>query len=408
MRRNEAAFLSDVDRLLAAFEAGELVRPSADTPNLVDLARGIAELAGVPGVHSTEVSRALAAEVGESEHIVLVLIDGLGAAHLEREEGAEFLRSHLRQTLQTPFPSTTAVALTSFATGEWPARHSVTGWWTYLPSIEASATILPYLRRSDDVPLTDLGVEAETAFPLPALWGACPRDVRCVQPKRIAGTVYSRYQTGGHPSVGYGSYREGFEAASDHVLQSAGPTYTYLYFSHFDAAEHEHGPDSVEAQTALLGMDAGLSRLANHLDGRARIVVTSDHGHAAVPDEQRHRLRSTDPIASHFRTMPSGDMRVPSFHLLPGHAEAFADEFRARYGEHFVLLTPAEVEAIELLGPGALADETRRRLGDFVAISLGIEVLGYVPPDGNRRALQQPSHHSGLTAAEMYIPLVVA
>lgn len=398
----------DVERLLVAFEAGDLVRPSADAPNLVDLARGIAALAGVPGVPSTEVSRALAAEVGESEHIVLVLIDGLGAAHLEREDGADFLRSHLRQTLQTPFPSTTAVALTSFATGEWPARHAVTGWWTYLPSIEASATMLPYLRRSDDVPLAELGVEAETAFPLPALWGACPRDVRCIQPKRIAGTVYSQYQTGGHPSVGYGPPREAFEAVSDHIQQAGRPTYTYLYFSHFDAAAHEYGADSTEAHAALLGIDAGLGRLANHLAGRARIVVISDHGHAAVPEEQRFRLRSTDPIASHFRTMPSGDMRVPSFHLLPGHAEAFVDEFRARYGARFVLLTPAEVESLELLGPGALSPETRRRLGDFVAISLGIEVLGYVPPDGNRRALQQPSHHSGLTAAEMYVPLVIA
>jgi hypothetical protein len=398
----------DVERLLHAFEVGDLVRPAADSANLVDLARALAALADVPGAPVTEVSRTLEADIGASEHIVLVLIDGLGAAHLEREEGAVFLRSHLRQTIRTTFPSTTAVALTSFATGEWPARHAITGWWTYLPSIEASATMLPYLRRGDDVSLEDLGVEAEVAFPLPAMWGACPRDVRCIQPKRIAGTVYSRYQTGGHPSVGYGPLREAFEATADHVQHAGRPTYTYLYFSHVDAAEHEYGVGSPEAHGALLGIDAGLARLANHLDGRARIVITSDHGHAEVPEVQRHRLRATNPLAAHFRAMPSGDMRVPSFHLLPGHAEAFAAEFRARYGAQFVLLTPAEVEALELLGPGALSEETRVRLGDFVAISLGIEVLGFIAPDGNRRALQQPSHHSGLTPAEMYVPLVVA
>jgi predicted AlkP superfamily pyrophosphatase or phosphodiesterase len=208
--------------------------------------------------------------------------------------------------------------------------------------------------------------------------------------------------------VGYGPLREAFEATSDHVERAGRPTYTYLYFSHVDAAAHEYGIGSPEAHGALIGIDAGLSRLANHLGGRARIVVTSDHGHAEVPEEQRHRLRSTDPIAAHFRVIPSGDMRAPSFHLLPGHAEAFAEEFRARYGTRFVLLTPGEIEALELLGPGALSEETRRRLGDFVALSLGIDVLGFIPADGNRRALQQPSHHSGLTAAEMYVPLVVA
>ena len=399
---------SDVARLLHAFDAGDLVRPSASTPNLVDLSRALAVLAGVPGVPSTEVSRALEAEVGASEHIVLVMIDGLGAAHLEREEGAGFLRSHLRQTMLTPFPSTTAVALTSFATGEWPARHAVTGWWTYLPSIGASATMLPYLRRGDDVSLEDLGVEGGVAFPLPAVWGACPRDVLCVQPRRIAGTVYSRYQTGGHPSVGYGPLREAFEATAAHIERADGPTYTYLYFSHVDAAAHEYGIGSPEVHGALVGIDAGLSRLAHHLAGRARIVVTSDHGHADVPEERRLRLRSTDPLAAHFRAMPSGDMRAPLFHLLPGHEDEFAAEFRTRYGPHFVLLTPGEVEALELFGPGALSEETRVRLGDFMAISLGIEILGFIPPDGNRRALQQPSHHSGLTAAEMYVPLVVA
>jgi len=298
--------------------------------------------------------------------------------------------------------------LTSFATGEWPARHAITGWWTYLPSIGASATMLPYLRRGDDVSLEALEVEPEVAFPLPALWGASPRDVRCVQPKRIAGTVYSRYQTGGHPSVGYGPLREAFDATADHIEHADGPTYTYLYFSHVDAAAHEYGVASPEVHGALVGIDAGLSRLANHLAGRARIVVTSDHGHADVPDEQRLRLRSFDPLAAHFRAMPSGDMRVPVFHLLLGHADAFADEFRARYGAYFVLLTPTEVEALELLGPGPLSEETRVRLGDFVGISLGLEILGFIAPDGNRRALQQPSHHSGLTAAEMYVPLVVA
>jgi hypothetical protein len=398
----------DVERLLEAFESGHLVRPSASAPNLVDLARALAALTGVPDAPASTVSRALEAEIGASDHVVLVLIDGLGVEQLEREEGAGFLRSHLRRTIQTPFPSTTAVALTSFATGEWPARHAVTGWWTYLPSIDASATMLPYTRRGDDVSLEDLGVEAEEAFPLPALWGACPRDVRCVQPKRIAGTVYSRYQTGGRTSAGYGPLREAFEATIDHVEHTGRPTYTYLYFSHVDAAAHEYGIASPEAHGALLAIDDGLARLTHHLGGRARIVVTSDHGHAEVPEERRNRLRASDPLAAHFRALPSGDMRAPSFHLLPGHAEAFASAFRARYGADFVLLTPAEVEALELLGPGALSAETRRRLGDFVAVSLGIDVLGFVAPDGNRRALQQPSHHSGLTPAEMYVPLVVA
>lgn len=401
--------LDDIERLQAAFASGRLLHPVSSTlPSLVDLARALASNAGVPSLELTPASSELASAIGPRDHLLLVVIDGLGAEFLEGEERAPFLRSHVARRLLTPFPSTTAVALTSLATGAWPARHAVTGWWTYLPSIAASVTALPFTRRGDDEPLEALGVTAADAFPLPSMWAACPRDVLCVQPTRIAGTVYSTYQTGGHPSVGYGPLREAFERVWEHISESVGPTFTYLYFPQFDAAAHDRGVLSAEARNALAGIDDGLEDLVARLDGRARTVVTSDHGHAFAPEQQRHRLRAADHLGVLLRALPSGDMRAPSFHVRPEHLEEFAAGFRARYGNAFVLLTPDEVESQRLLGPEALSDETRRRLGDFLAISLDVDVFGYVASDGNRRALQQPSHHSGLTPAEMYIPLILA
>jgi hypothetical protein len=73
-----------------------------------------------------------------------------------------------------------------------------------------------------------------------------------------------------------------------------------------------------------------------------------------------------------------------------------------------VLLTTAEVEDLRLLGPGPLSDETRRRLGDFMAISLADDILAYVAADGDGHALRQPSHHSGMSPDEVMIPLVLA
>jgi hypothetical protein len=374
----------------------------------VDLARGLATLGGVPGLELSAGSRELAATIGEAEHLLLVLIDGLGVEHLEGEARAPFLREHLQRRLLTPFPSTTAVALTSLATGQWPARHAVTGWWTYLPSIATTVTALPFTRRIDDVALETLGVTAEDAFPLPSMWAACPRDVLCIQPSRIAGTTYSTYQTGGHPSAGYGPIREAFEVVYRHVSESEGPTFTYLYFPQFDTAAHDRGVHSVEAHGALTVIDQGVRELVERIGHRVRTVVTSDHGHAWVPDEQRHRMRSGDVLASMLRAMPSGDMRAPSFHVQPDLVEEFGAAFRARFGHAFALLTPDDVQELELLGPEVITDETRRRLGDYLAVSLGVDVFGYVPADGNRRALQQPSHHSGLMPSEMYIPLVLA
>lgn len=397
-----------MERLQAAIASGRLLHPVSERPSLVDLARALASVAGVARTDATPASMALAGEIGAAEHLVLVVIDGLGAEHLETQESAPFLRGQVARHLITPFPSTTAVALTSLATGEWPARHSVTGWWTYLPSIEASVTALPFTRRGDDVALESLGVTPEEAFPVPSMWTDCPRDVLCVQPSRIAGTTYSTYQTGGHPSKGYGPLQDAFDAVVQHVIEASGPTFTYLYFPQFDTAAHDRSVVSAEARHALVSIDSGLAELAARLGDRARIVVTSDHGHAFVPDERRHRLRATDALSLMLRALPSGDMRAPSFHVYPDRLGEFESSFRQRFGESFVLLTPSEVDELRLLGPQPMVDETRRRLGDFLAVSLDVDVLGYVSADGNRRALQQPSHHSGLTPAEMLIPLVLA
>ena len=134
--------MSDTAGLLAAFDAGTLVRPDPTMPNLVDIARAVATASGVRGLVLSPFADDLAASLADREHLVLILADGLGLEMLEREAAARTLREHLRSELRTVFPSSTAVALTSLATGEWPARHAVTGWWTYLEQSGGPATIL--------------------------------------------------------------------------------------------------------------------------------------------------------------------------------------------------------------------------------------------------------------------------
>jgi len=55
--------MNDINGLLAAFDSGELVRPSADALNLVDLAGYVGSLGGAsrrPGAANTSLPTALA------------------------------------------------------------------------------------------------------------------------------------------------------------------------------------------------------------------------------------------------------------------------------------------------------------------------------------------------------------
>ena len=120
--------MSDVDRLIASFEAGALVRPSPDVPNFVDLSQAIGTLAGVADLELTTGAENIVSQVGQSDHYVLAVVDGLGVGLVQHLPKDSFLRIHMSLHLQAVFPSTTVAALTSLATGLWPSAHGVPTW----------------------------------------------------------------------------------------------------------------------------------------------------------------------------------------------------------------------------------------------------------------------------------------
>ena len=146
--------MSDVERLLAAFETGELVRPSPDRLNVVDLANALASIGGAPNVPCSPGVSAIVDLIGPADHVVVVMVDGLGLNVVDEEHGADFLAAHVAAELTTVFPSSTPTVLTSYATGLWPSSHGVPSWHLYLDEIDDIATIIHYTRRGDD---KDLG-----------------------------------------------------------------------------------------------------------------------------------------------------------------------------------------------------------------------------------------------------------
>jgi hypothetical protein len=151
--------------LLRLFEQGILVRPTHDQPNVVHLVRALATLTGVRDVESSPPTRGIADVVGASEHLIFVLMDGLGVSTLSRLPKESFLTRSYRMTLNATCPSTTACALTSVATADYPNRHGVTGWFTHLPELEITILPLPFIERFKRQPLTIAAFGRKTCFP---------------------------------------------------------------------------------------------------------------------------------------------------------------------------------------------------------------------------------------------------
>lgn len=397
----------DRERLTGWWTDGTLLRPDRDVPSTVDLARALAHLAGVGGQDGPRAAQ-VARSIGPVDHLVLVLVDGLGLDLVEALPPSTFLRRHLRQELRAVYPSATAAALTSLATGLWPAQHAVPGWWTHLPSRGLTVTSLPCLERWSGAPFEARGLTPAEVFPAAPLLPRYARDAASVQPAHIADSTYSRWVRGATATAGYEEFSAGVDATLARIRAAPGATYTYLYTPVVDAAAHARGPDDVATRDLVRVIDREVERLAAGLGDRGRVLVSADHGFVRVGPDRKHVVEEGDDLASLLRCPPSGEPRAPLLHVRPGEERRVRERFTARFGERFALLDVDDALALDLFGPDPPTAEGRARLGDLVAVARGEDVLLYREggqPSGVERLV---GYHGGLLAAEMRIPLVVA
>jgi len=392
--------MSDIERLRDAWSRGILVRPWS-APTTLDLAEALAIAAG--GSADGADAHKLARDIGGADHIVLALVDGLGMHLVDGLSRGSFLRAQLRRELLAVFPSSTAPALTSLAERAPPAAHGVLAWFAYIEGADLQATVLPFVERYSKRPLSELGIEAGAVLRGPSQLGCLGPAPATLVPANIARSVYSRWFAGGAPTIGYTSLRGAIDAVVARIAAAHTPTFTYFYVPYVDAAQHDHGVGHGRVRRALRRVEARLERLAERLAiRRARLVVTADHGLIDVPPERQHHIDAGDPLRALLRADPSGEPRLPLFHVVPGREEAFERAFRDRFGGAFALLSSTEAAELRLFGAAPLSDTAWARLGDYLGVPLATTTLSY------RQETPMLGYHGGMHRDEMRVPLIVA
>ncbi len=403
------ATVPDLARVVGWFESGALIRPrESGRADLVDLVHAVAGICGVDRLDHLDQRRVapLRATIGEHDHVVFVLIDGLGHAllrHLNAATGAGFLAAHEAQALEAVFPSTTAAVLTSMATGTHPSQHGVPGWWTYFAELGVAAETLPFVERFTKRPMLELGASVAEAFAEPSLMPRFRHRPLVVTRDYIAGSTYSTWWAGGCDSVAYDRFADGVDRVLARVATADAPTYTYLYLNQLDGICHQRGIDHVDTNATFAAIDHELERLHAGLAGRARLIATADHGHVNAADDCV--LAHDHPLIAHLVAPPSGEARTPVFHVRPGHTDDFRALFADELGEWFALLSIDDVDDLRLLGPGPLTARARRRFGDFLGVAVHPHTVTYVP--AGAAVHRNRGVHAGLTSDEMLVPLIL-
>ena len=398
-------------RIAAAFDSGALVRPSLVEPDLVHLTRALAGMAGATDVDTSAAPvRELRELIGNTDHLVFVLLDGLGMNLVRRLPPASLLARGLKRVIRAVCPSTTACALTSVATAAWPAQHGVTGWFTHLPDHAMTISTLPMVERFSGTPLAQRELTPAELVPIVAYHGSLSSRPLTLLPSPIVDTAFAHYSRGNTAGFGYGSRDEAVERIAAFVRADPAPSYTHWYVPDVDSACHHDGVRAGTALELLAQLDAEITRLRQLLPPNARIVITADHGLLDVEAADHLPLPSDDPLLGHLVVPPSGDARMPIFHVRPGQRERFAAAFEQRFGHGIALIASEEAAALGMFGPPPLLPAARARFGDYVGIAYRPVTLHYVVPipPGSTPHRQYLALHGGLSHDEMEIPLIVA
>ncbi|MGD8814152.1 MAG: alkaline phosphatase family protein [Anaerolineales bacterium] len=369
--------------------------------------RATAQGLGVANIAARPATESITQIVGEPEQIAFVLVDGLGMNLVRRMPPESFMATHLKTELLSIVPSTTACALTSLGTGVYPNQHAVAGWFTYLPRFQITTMILPFIERFTEVPLQERGIQSKDVFVQPSWVPHVPGDAVMIHPMKYVDSVYSRYLRGDTPSRGYETLEQALDLLIDHVQHAPRKSYAFVYLPQLDAASHILGPMHPEVLGMVQSLDAQLIRLVNQLDGRARLIVSADHGQLHVPYDHQTELFDGDPLLELLEVPPTGEARFPIFHVPSRHRKDFEAMFESRFGDRFVLLSLEEAEALALLGPGHMRDIARARFGQYLGIPLENHTLQYLP--ANIPPHSGPiGRHGAVSSDEMQLPLIVA
>jgi hypothetical protein len=381
------------------------VHPDYRGGGLLNLIASCADARGGRATHPL-LAALVPGELAAARNVVLLLIDGLGYNYLAGR-GTGALSSHLAGRMTSVFPSTTASAITTTFTGLAPAEHGLTGWYTWFPEAGAIAAALPFKPRGAGDTLEQRGVAPGALYRGTPLFDTLGTESWVVSYRPIVDSNYNRHYCGGATRLAYDTLA-GFVAQTEAAVKSgSGRKFVYSYYPEFDTSAHRFGVGSPETAAVFAQIDAAFGELLQRLSGTdTALILTADHGFIDCPAENALDLADCAGLADLLERPLTGERRVAFCHVKPDRHGEFVERASA-WLEGKADILPGRTALDEgWFGTGDLHPRLADRVGDFVLLMREpYTVKDWLP--GEPRHLHI-GNHGGMSADEMYIPLVYA
>jgi len=366
------------------------VLPAYDGASLAGVVRAVAgRMAGVEGGHVDWAPAVLSG----ARQVVLLVIDGLGWEQLaHRAALARTLAGGEGSAITSVAPSTTAVALTSLATGLPPAAHGIVGYRMAMDGAIFNALRWRLAGRDArrDVPAAVLQPHGGFRFSPDA-----PSGAPVVTRADFAASGFSAAFLAGCPMVPWHA-TSGLLVGVRRLL-AAGERFVVAYYDGLDLTAHLHGlGEHYDAE--LLAIDRLVGDLLGELPQSAALVVTADHGQVDVGRE----VELLGPELMAGVTLLSGEGRFRWLHAREGAAGDLAEIAGEQFGSVAWVKSRDQIIDEGWLG-GRPERAVSGRLGDVALVPFA--PTAFLDP-ADTGELRLEARHGSLTSAEMLVPLL--
>lgn len=382
-----------------------MIKPEYNGTSIVNLVSSIMTATGADPVYAG-LTEELPADLNCRKNIILLVLDGLGYEFLMRQDPGSLFRQGLRARLTSVFPSTTASAITTFASGVATGEHAITGWFMYLKEVAAAAVILPFSPRFGKITFNDVGIDPARIFNFPSIFGKMNRECHVITKSYIKDSAYNRYALENTHKHGYNHLR-GFQNQIVRTVRSnQNKKYIYAYWPDFDKNAHRFGIHSQECQEHFRLLEKTLASLLISLQNTdSYLIVTADHGLIDTSPDQIIDMQNHPRLQSLLHLPLCGEPRVPYCYVKPAKTEEFKSYVSNELAEACELYTAGELVDSGLFGTKNSNPKLLDRLGDYILLMKP----GYVLHDfvEGETAFHFIGYHGNLTPDEMYVPLII-
>jgi len=367
-------------------------------------------------------------EVRDVDKVVLLLVDGFGYDRwLRCLSNNELLKTLSQQgevsPLTTVFPSTTAAALTTLATGLTPQEHAVPEWFLYLREIDMIVESVPFkpLGEKNQDRLAAMGVDPRILYQGDTMYEILGRsgvETFTFIHESIAHSAYSQLIHGGSNVVPFLSPAECVVRLRKTLEHERAPAHFYVYVGDVDSAAHKYGPYSEECEAEVSGWSRMLKtefldKVHQETASETLLIVTGDHGTIDIAPQETVYLNEYPGLTHALLKgeggapiLPTGSPRDMFLHVEPSRIEEMQAFLSDRLGEKATVMKASEAIKAGLFGVSAPRKEFYDRIGSLVVLPHSHHTVWYKHPKGKR--FDALGYHGGLHREEMLIPFAIA